>query len=154
MWPLWLSTTPPQIETSLPRAIIGRSGFGLVEGGGMCFKTYLHCYSDTTETSCGWDRCRKKDSEHLLPVRAHLPLCGPNPRLPPPAGKQFLLASEEAVLGVLLSITHYSGRDLCRQRNKEHIPLKGLVSITESSAWAAKARSLSFLSHPIRSENR
>lgn len=84
----------------------------------MSFKTYLHRYSDTTETSCGWDRCRKRDSEHLLPVRACLSLCGPNPRLPPPAGKQFLLASEEAVLGVLLSTTHYSDKET---RNTSHL---------------------------------
>lgn len=72
---------------------------------------------------------------------------------PQPAGEQFLLASEEAVLGVLLSVAHYSGRDF-GDKHMEHIPLKGLMSIPESPALPAKARSLSFLSRSTCSENR
>lgn len=57
---------------------------------------------------------RQSHPEHLVPIEPHLSLCGPNSHLQSlqPAGEQFLLASEEAVLGVWLSITHSSGGDL------------------------------------------
>lgn len=53
----------------------------------MSFKISMHHYSDTTEKNCGWDRFRQRDSEHLVPIRAHLSLCGPNP-LKAPASRR------------------------------------------------------------------
>lgn len=96
----------------------------------------------------GWTKGFRTPCAHQRPsvyiVHTHIK--------PGKAEEQFLLASWESVLWVLISITHHGAGELWRQSHEEHMPVKCLMGIIKSSAWTAETESWSFLSHHICSE--